>query len=171
MTDNHRNFGSGIPMKCDTLAVPGLEKDFESASPGRRMEIEMFCLCKAVIKKAANQVSLIDVFDKRMAVSQPVWLDSFVAVAAIRFYKTDKGVHRFEFRVKDDFGHVVVSSTEIVSISELAEDSTTYFLERHFPASESAFGLYWFSIEADGRELRKIPLYVLPSSPCETAQS
>jgi hypothetical protein len=126
------------------------------------MGIEMMCLCKAVIKNAANQVSLVDVFDKKRAAGQPVWLDPFVAVAAIRFYRAEKVVHRFEFRVKDDFGNVLVSSTEIVSISELAEDSTMYFLQRHFPARESAFGLYWFSIEAGGKELRKTPLYVIP---------
>jgi hypothetical protein len=125
------------------------------------MNIEIFCLCKGITVNKFNQLTLIDIFDKKIAEGEPVLLEPFFVIASIRFYKTDVGVHRMKFVARDDAKNVLVSSDEIVSIDSLVEDSTTFCLQNAMPERVSKFGTYWFSIEAGGRQLAKTPLYVL----------
>jgi hypothetical protein len=127
------------------------------------MQIEIFCLCKAVQTNALNQPTLIDIFDVKIAAGEPVLIEPFVVMASIRFYKTDFGMHRFKFELRDESGTVLVSSTEILSISEIpmGRDSFMWALQSHMGRAGLKFGRYDFSIESGGRRLANSPLYVI----------
>jgi hypothetical protein len=129
------------------------------------VNIEIFCLCKAVQINALNQPTIIDIFDRKIAVGQPVLIDPFVAVASIRFYRAEIGIHRFDLVARDNNGAHIASQSEIVSISNMTGESTTYFLQGHFPPRDSPFGVYWFSIESGEKTLAKTPLYVVQDKP------
>jgi hypothetical protein len=129
------------------------------------VNIEIFCLCKAVQTNDLNQPTLIDIFDKKIAAGQPVLIDPFVVVASIRFYKAEIGIHRFDLVARDSDGAHITSQSEIVSISNMMAESTTYFLQGHFPPRVSPFGVYWFSIESGEKTLAKTPLYVVRDKP------
>jgi hypothetical protein len=128
------------------------------------MQIDAFCLCKAAPVNARNEPSLLEIFDSKFAAGEPVLTEPFVAAALIRFYKTETGVHRFQFVVKEESGNVLVSSTEIVSITELATESATYFLQCYMAQTGLKFGRYDFSIESGGKQLASTPLYVIRDS-------
>ena len=127
------------------------------------MQIEVFCLCKSVRFNDRREPSLIDIFDTKWAAGEPVLIEPFVVAASIRFYRTENGTHRFQFVVREA-GKVRASSTEIVSISELPKESTTYFLQMNMKQNYSTFGTYEFSIESGGTKIAGTPLYVARGS-------
>jgi hypothetical protein len=107
---------------------------------------------------------LVDIFDSKVAAGEPVLSEAFIAVALIRFYRTEPGVYRFQFLVKERSGKVLVNSTEIVSVSDLPAESTVFCLQCRMGQAGLRFGEYEFSIESDGKQLACTPLYVIQGS-------
>lgn len=125
------------------------------------MQLEIFCLCKRVVINALNQATLIDIFDKKVAIGEPALVEPFSAVASLRFYGADVGQHKIIIRMSDESGRALGQPhTEIVSIAEMQEDSLTFFHVVDFAEAYVLFGKYLVSIEIDGIQRGQTPLYV-----------
>ena len=128
------------------------------------MQLEVFCLCKEAYVNELKQPTILRIFDVFRARREPALIDPFVAVASIRFYKADVGLHSFQFVGTDEKGAVLITHSEIVEIGSMNTESTTFFLHGAMPERLSSFGTFWFSIQTAGKQLGRIPLYVLPEN-------
>jgi hypothetical protein len=124
------------------------------------MQIEIFCLCQNVRINALQQPTLINIFDSFTASQEPVWIGPFHVVASIRFFHAEKINAHFDFVVKEHEGKELVRSTEIISIIERPQPTTTYFLQSVMARNPVKFGRYNFSIEQDGKSLASTVLFV-----------
>jgi hypothetical protein len=111
--------------------------------------------------ETAGHINILHIFDTLWAAGEPVLVEPFIALAAIRFYKTETGTHHFNFVVREESGKILVSSTEVVSIGSLTFDSTVYWLESRMGRTGLRFGAYSFSIESSDKPLSSIPLYIV----------
>lgn len=125
------------------------------------MQIEVFCLCKAAPVNSVNQPTIVDIFDTKMGLGEPVMVESFLLAVSLRWYRTDEGQHSFRVTCADEAGTILLGPIiDIVSFSQLVTDSTTFFNTYVAPSALLPFGKYVFSIEVDGRQLAHTPLYV-----------
>src|ERR1044072_7761245 len=90
------------------------------------MEIEIFCLYKAVPVNALKQPTFIDVFDVKTAEREPILVDSFLVASSVRVFRADEGQHEFSIKVTTPSGDVSAGPREIVSFSQLTRESMTY---------------------------------------------
>jgi hypothetical protein len=124
------------------------------------VNIEAFCLCKAVTVNTLKEQSLIDIFDVKIAAGEPILVDSFLVASSIRVFRSDEGQHRFSITCTDPHGKVFVGPAEIVSFSDLPRDSLTYFYVMTMPPAEVSFGRYDFALEIDGVKRAATFLYI-----------
>jgi len=124
------------------------------------MEVEIFCLCESAPVNPLNQPSLINIFDVKVAIKEPILIDSFLVVSSIRIFRRDEGQHAFSIICKDPHGKVLIGPKEIVSFSELTRDSTTYFYVMTMPQTQVSIGVYEFSMEIDGAQRATTVLHI-----------
>lgn len=128
------------------------------------MQVEIFCLCKEVPVDEFNRASLIGIFDNVSAGPGQTHgvLSSCKAVLSIRLYRdTDEGQHRFLFSCQDNSGKVLMGPlVDLLDHSNMLTESTCFFHVYGIPAGSLSVGTYWFSIEVDGKQFARIPLYV-----------
>lgn len=129
------------------------------------MQIEIFCLCKAAPANEQMQPSVIDIFDSVFAKGEPALFGAFLVALCVRIYREDTGQHSFSVSCKDKSGKVFLGPIrDIVDISRPSIESTMFFTSYGVPAGPWRLGTYEFSIEIDGKQCARTPLYVLPEN-------
>jgi len=102
----------------------------------------------------------MEIFDSVTAAQEPVWVGPFIVVASVRFFREEKINARFDFVLHEHQGKELVRSTEIISITDRPQPSTTYLLQCVMARNRVNFGRYDFSIEQDGKSLANTVLWV-----------
>lgn len=130
------------------------------------MQTEIFCLCKDFKLSHTNHYNIIDCFDEKWADGEPMLVEPFFVVAAIRFYLKDRGNHTLTLKCHDKNGVQQFNPVpDTYSIIDFQHDSVLFFYHCPMGRTVLKFGTYQFSIECDGTQLAHTPLYLVQGKP------